>query len=794
MGFRVRRSIALTWVALFLSATLAWAAPLQSLVNGLPVNENQIGPSAYVELPARRPAHARFVWVNFAGLEDLGIDLPENGFTPDYEREYGDAFHWVVPDTENESDYAPGERKVWSSFYGGSRIGTGYGDGRAATLHGIQIKYVGKTGLSPQNSSDFVHSYGRGPLSRAISEGMWGEVGQDFPWGANRMLFASDRGTYTHWPEANGQPASDEREGLGGREVPTRPAHFMDKENVSSPPLFSQENLDRFNEKNDQRVAQNILLLPDALPKRPGLSSTASSTEKLRAGLNEYVDRLAEQCSFEIANRFFKADTSPSNIELSGKLLDYDAMTVQPHYMYLKSQEGFKVGDLTEAKKELVTNFLASVRKHAPAELRAGLPTNYELQDRFETQYAYRVRRNFVELTGLPRSTLNELEANPAGRLAISKLGEALQTIAFTGAKEFLFKDQLPTEAPTYDLPRILVSLASRDPQDRDALNSVLKTSYPSDPRRKDLINKYQAVMKYALAKAESEGIHAENFQNLVYQNSKIRNADVPEMHRPQLRQENEKLVSEYLRTGNRSLIWSSMLERIQRSRRVFKSPSPYQLVIMENRDPFHGMTTRHIYDAKTGKYEILVDAKIKNGETHFYGNRIPLHEMEHARLMTSANGWTHAIQPEIHADFVRFRLPSKLHPGNTEMALRSGDGHHWWKDGAHNVSISFAQRHSIPAHPASPDPSALPELHFAPPSAAPSVASTETVEPVAPIEHEEIPAPPPAVVNHEEMVSAPPVVHEEAAPTPIRQAPSSARKQSRIRCILNALSKWLRF
>ena len=701
LRFLLEASFALS---VLLAISIGHADSIHSLTKGQPQTEQVLGDSSHVALKARHPANARFLWVGLNALEDRDIDLPENGLTTEFETELDEEFHWVIPDTDDEKDYAPGQTTGKASLYGGNGIGTNFGDGRAFALGKIQVKYSGKTGLQA-NDDDFVHSYGRGPLSRSFSEAIWGEVGQDFPWGANQTLTVSDRGTVTTWPDGQ-----KEREGLATRDNPLRPAHFVFRTRNPRSGEFPEAFLEQLKTQDEKRLKDSMLGLPDALPKPRGFDPNSPPNLKLRAGLEESFDRLAEQKAYEFANRFFHAAGSTSNMELDGKLLDYDTMTAQPHYMILKTTNGEVLGDAATPKNAIIKYLLASIEKYAPNEYRKGLPRESEFLARYDREYEFRLKRNFVELTGLPRDLVGALAQTEHARPNIESLGEILKQVALKGAKQFVLKEVMPDQAPTYDLPRILVSLASRNPLDRSALDAIIQKDLPDPKLREQLIDAYQAVMFDAVETAKTSGVALQALQRFMYENARIRNADVPDLHRPELRKENERLVDEYLRTGDRSAVWNSIDARIRRSRRAYKSDDPYQLIMDQDRDPFHHLVTLQVFNARENRYEVIVRARVKDGVAHFYTNKIPIEELKEARLHTSADGWKDGIKPEIHGDYVEFRVPTPRGT-NIELALRSGDGGKWWKAGERNVPVSFIERNPIPAHPNSPDPRQIPEL-----------------------------------------------------------------------------------
>jgi hypothetical protein len=528
-----------------------------------------------------------------------------------------------------------------------------------------------------------------------------------FRGGANRSFYAADRGTETKWP-GGGDP---EREGLIGRQVPTRPAHFFKRLYKSVARYFLPGMYEKYLEHNDARMKGAVKALADALPKPPGFDPNSSVEEKLHAGIFEYADRLAEQYAFEVPNRFFKADVSSSNFELDGKIMDYDSMTAQAHYVELITPIQDRLGDTETLKVRLLSHFETALADYSP-ELAKNFPLMNVLGERFDIQYKMRRERNFVELTGLPRDLVQRLMETPEGKAQISELGSLLDKIAFTGSELFRLEDKMPSKAPTYDLARILMDLSSKNPLDRKALEQAIAKDLPDPELRQSLLGSYQRLMLHAAKVSEADGIHLPALQKFTYENAKLRNADISDMHRAVLRKENQDLVDEYRRTGNRSIIWNSILKRIRKNRRVYKSDDPYQLIVDEIRDPVTGITSRQVYNARTDRFEVVIRAKIYGDKARFFSNEIPLDEIKQAGLETSANQWREEIKPVVHDKYVEFRIPTDGELENVKMALKSKDGSKWWKTGNEDAEINFIKHNPIPAHPASTDP--LPELVLA--------------------------------------------------------------------------------
>src|SRR5256885_13208682 len=135
---------------LLLLPLLAWSgttATVRSLSEGAPREMSRsLDPIVYTEIKTRRLAHARVVWVNFDLLAELGIPIPRQGLTPEFEQEILDAFAYAMPGPDDPPDaFLRKVKKFFADRYGGLGMNGNLGSGRSAAAGSIQIQGVGGT-------------------------------------------------------------------------------------------------------------------------------------------------------------------------------------------------------------------------------------------------------------------------------------------------------------------------------------------------------------------------------------------------------------------------------------------------------------------------------------------------------------------------------------------------------------------------------------------------------------------------------------------------------------------------
>ncbi|MDY0744004.1 hypothetical protein SNE35_05790 [Paucibacter sp. R3-3] len=187
--------------------------------------------------------------------------------------------------------------------YGGSGIGNNGGSGRACVIDGYSIKGIGRTPLVG-NSKSTTHISGDFFLEECIRETIFGElVDAEFPYGAIPTLAILDTGQVEFWDA--GRRRVFERRSLMVRPSFLRPAHFM------RAPMFLS-----MNPCEGSLDSQRVKLM---LKKLSLLNGPEAGLGLVRSLAN----RWAKQLAYAYIHRISLGGPSPSNISISGQMVDF---------------------------------------------------------------------------------------------------------------------------------------------------------------------------------------------------------------------------------------------------------------------------------------------------------------------------------------------------------------------------------------------------------------------------------------------------------------------------------------
>ncbi len=241
---------------------------------------------------------------------------------------------WCAPDVGDEHallnacsylidpDDSTSGKQFHAERYGGSGLQRNGGGARCGINGHYQVKGIGANPLVGKGS-DSRHSDGALGATHAIYEALWSEVlAKILPFGAVRtqaVLLTDRRSDNSH-----DQTLSPSRRALLIREPVIRPAHF------ERAPYFRPQSKYVGRLMHDaQRVKSVIRKLPLNLPTpQAGYSKEADRDLRIYCieGLCELARRQAIQMAF-CRTRFLRLTTSPSNIAIDGRVLDFNGLS-----------------------------------------------------------------------------------------------------------------------------------------------------------------------------------------------------------------------------------------------------------------------------------------------------------------------------------------------------------------------------------------------------------------------------------------------------------------------------------
>ncbi len=639
-----------------------------------------LGPTSYVPVKAKQLAKARVLWLNFAALREMGIDIPRDGLNPNFEKEILEAIGYAIPNaTDPKELFLNTEKAFFADRYGGSGLGVNFGSGRAASAGKIQIKGIGITPLVGEGQA-FDHAHGRASLEEAIREAIWGEINQELPYGANRVLAIVDPGTHTIWKDGG-----KERDALIIREDPLRPAHYM-RANYGQGALRASD---------AARTEEATTFLVNSLPV-PKAVKDKSLSGRLRAGLLEYVDRLSDQYAAAFAHRLYHGATSPSNFEITGRFIDYGTMTAQPGYGKIRILDHVApAGDSSELSNVLVEEFYNGITRDAPKTVKAALPEKKELLEHFEKMYHEHLKERFLALTGTPGEIIQKLKGTPES----DELGTLIIKLATEGAMKANVDKEMPAKLSKYRMQDILTHIDTETPDDLAALEHSIERDIPEEAPRKELAAAYQRYLKKVLIEGKKDGIPPESMMTYIAESAQLRNSDMPALYRTTLKEYDLKLIDEYGSSGDRTKIWDAIDNTVAENRRIYKTPDPYKLILRETRSALSRNGHRYLYDARSSQFKTILEHNIESGTIEFFGHKIATSEAENATLRYSFDNWEtfDVAKPMKLGDHIEIALISPKASNSVEFALNSADGQKWWKAGEKNISLSLRHSPEIP-------------------------------------------------------------------------------------------------
>jgi len=265
-----------------------------------------LGKPAFAEFPAIR-FPGTVVWCNFDQARELGFNVPpSNRLTPELHEQLISSLSLraVTPAEINDTPVVP----MYADKYGGDGVSPALGAGRAGFLAdgNLYVKGIGFTPLfRHHDKDDFVHSHGGVHFEDCLSEAVFGEVNHNlFTLGSTRIVAIIDQGMHVTEPSGRQRHIA-----LAVRVGPQlRPGHLLAKRaRGSQSPL---EMFVQMTSATDQLVSNGV----------PDVSAT----------MLRVIDDHAQAAAESFRWRMIHGALSPSNMDLSGAMLDLPTQSTQP--------------------------------------------------------------------------------------------------------------------------------------------------------------------------------------------------------------------------------------------------------------------------------------------------------------------------------------------------------------------------------------------------------------------------------------------------------------------------------
>lgn len=423
--------------AAFLGSVAKPSTSLASLTYSGPP-QLSLDSTTYDEVSALKLKGAKVVWVNKTFFKSEGVDVESTqGFRQISER-LKNEFGYLIPTKNTPSSlFDTQEKKFYPDRYGGPGLNGNLGSGRAASFGDFQLKGLGPTSMVGPHA-DLDHASGGVGATQAIAEAIWSEIlNRETPHRSNLVVALIDTGLTE--PLANGisQPRY-----LVVRQDPLRPAHFIANANE-----MAQEK----KQLDERRTDANIERLRELMARYHANGSSAP----LNATFPVFTEKVAAQWAYLHANLIHHGAVSPSNIDLSGAMLDLSSVSTLKGAMLAMGHDPKPFGDASVLDLYLLKPFYDAIVAHP----KSGLTLPYEsLRAHFNKAYDRAYRVEILKLTGLRDAVAEKMIETESGRRVFDRI-EMLRKEGYT--ENIPTKVAVPEKSGDFQASKILALLGS---------------------------------------------------------------------------------------------------------------------------------------------------------------------------------------------------------------------------------------------------------------------------------------------------------------------------------------------
>jgi hypothetical protein len=520
-----------------------------------------LGEASFASFAATR-VDGKVVWCNFELARELGFDVPRtNQLTPDFEEQLLAklSLRAVTP-----GEHLSGEETVtlYADRYGGDGVTPALGAGRAGFLGdaNLYIKGLGFTPLFRHNDKDdFVHSHGAVHFDDCMSEAIFGEVDHNlFELGSSRIVAIIDQGKFVIEPSGRERHvALVVRTG-----AQLRPGHLLARRvRGSRSPV---EMFISIAQATGQLIAQPDSGLPD-----------------LAATMLRIIDDHARTAADSFRWRMIHGALSPSNMDVSGAMLDLPTQSTQPRTAPIFMLDYVQSGYGTEHKERGF--YLAEMYRRVLRTTDAATRARFKLQwlnvsNEMDARYAKHLQVRLLVASGLRVKFAKAICAARAD-LADQFCNTLLSLAALKNPGSPCVARKVVSDLAVVDVFAVLGNVAADFFADRNLKRSVLKHARPvykgnrfhvrAKQRRvaqlaEEFATAYQELMKLA-----------ENFypsrtamERSITSRAAFENQPLDALYCSALFEDLNRAIDDYKATGNTEIISDAINSRVAQSLR----------------------------------------------------------------------------------------------------------------------------------------------------------------------------------------------------------------------------------
>jgi hypothetical protein len=530
--------------AIRFAATVAFAA----------LGEASFAPFNAVRVPGT------VLWVNFELARELGFDVPRsNQLTPALQEQLLAklSLRAVTPgeDTSNTELIT-----MYADRYGGDGVSPALGAGRAGFLRdaNLYVKGIGFTPLFAHNDKDdFVHSHGGVHLEDCMSEAIFGEVDHNlFELGASRIVVIIDQGLFVTEPSGRCRHVA-----VAVRTGPQlRPGHLLAKRARGS--------------RSPLELFIEITRATNQLVMQVGTETPDLSATKLRV-----IDDHARAAADSFRWRLIHGALSPSNMDVSGAMLDLPTQSTQPRTAPIFKLDYVHSAFGTEHKERGF--YLAEMYRRVLRTTDAATREEFNLKwinvsNEMDRAYINHLQVKLLAATGLRTDVARKVQRHGTFAARFSEVLLAMAELKNAGSACVARK---VVDVSVLDVFNVLSNLPQAYFTKKDLKQSVLKYACPvykgnrfqvRAKQRKveqlagELATLYPDLMEAASAYYTSPA----EMQNSITARAAFENQPIDALYCHPLYEDLNRAIAEYKATGNAQIISEAIDTRIARSLR----------------------------------------------------------------------------------------------------------------------------------------------------------------------------------------------------------------------------------
>jgi len=518
-----------------------------------------LGEAGFAEFPAVR-FPGKVIWFNFELARELGFDVPRtNQLTPELHDQLVAklSLRSLAPDDDVSGMEVV---NVLADRYGGEGVTPALGAGRAGFLPdaNLYIKGLGFTPLFRHNDKDdFVHSHGGVHLEDCMSEAIFGEVNQNlFELGSSRIVAIIDQRKFVVEPSGRRRDiALAIRTG-----AQLRPGHLLAKRvRGSRSPLELFVEITR---ATGQLVLQDRSDIPD-----------------LSATMLRVIDDHARAAADAYRWRMIHGALSPSNMDMSGAMLDLPTQSTQPRTApiykldYVQSVFGTEHRErgfhLAEMQRRLLRTTDVTTRIHLNLKW-------INVSKQMDDDYNRHLEIKMLNAAGLKTHVAQRIQqtTNLAGHFT-----DVLAAMAVLKNQGKACVARKMVDLSVVDIFNLLGSLPADYFAGRDLKESVLEHARPvykgncfqvqaRKRRIEQLAEKFAIIYRSVLKLAESYYSSRSEMERSITARAAFENQPLDALYCAPLYAELNQAIAEYKATGNSEIIRDAIDSRVTRSLR----------------------------------------------------------------------------------------------------------------------------------------------------------------------------------------------------------------------------------